>query len=48
VQVFFAESYAAKVGTRGGAVGAFGQDDGIFLCRIEFVAQDVSLSGGSS
>ena len=45
---FLAEAYAAKVGARSGARRAFGQGDGIFLCGIEFVAQDVSLSGRSS
>ena len=37
VQVFFAEADAAQVGAGGGAVGAFGEDDGVFL-RIDFVA----------
>ena len=31
VQVFFAEADAAQVGAGGGAVGAFGEGDGVFL-----------------
>ncbi len=45
VQVFFAEADAAQVGARSGARWAFGEDFRILLCRIEFVAQEVSLSG---
>jgi hypothetical protein len=36
VQVFFAEAYAAQVGAGGGAVGAFGEGNGLFLW-IDFV-----------
>ena len=36
VQVFFGEAYAAQHSAGGGAVGAFGEDYGIFL-RIDFV-----------
>ncbi len=36
VQVFFREAYAAQVGAGCGAVGAFGEDDGVLLCGIEW------------
>ncbi len=35
VQVFLAEAYAAQVGARGGAVGAFGEDYGVLLARCD-------------
>ena len=46
VQVFFGEAYAAEVGAGGGAGWAFGEDYGVLLCGIEFVAHfDIALRG---
>ena len=41
VQVFFAEADAAQIGAGGGAAGAFGEDDGVLLCGIEWGGQSV-------
>ena len=42
VQVFFGEADAAEVAAGGGAVWAFGEDDGVLLCGIELVAHYLS------